>query len=370
VDFLGGPAGTVEDCDPACVDILQPDIDIEKRCDEYSKVGDVITYEVCITNTGETSLEILSVEDDVADANQKCVGNILAPDASCCFSYPYTVQQGDSDPLINTVSVIAKVVGVDVNVSDSTMCETDLVHPNYTVTKECLTEPVEGDMAQFRITITNTGDVNLIITTNEPEIPGPLNLAVGQTITEDVNRAVVAGQSEVSNTVNVSATLPAMYELPNVINKSASASCTVPSDEGCTPGFWKTSTACWCEDFNTTDLLGSVFTIPCGAVYGTGSNCLGNKTMLQALSFGGGSTTKAKAQILLRAAVAALLNACNDDVDFPLTEQAIIDAVNEAIASMDKTEIITLAGVLDYYNNFGCPISAANSSNPCSRYED
>jgi hypothetical protein len=370
VDPIGGPAGTVTDCDPACVDLVQPAINIEKSCPEFALVGDVITYEVCITNTGGTSLEILSVEDDVADANQTCVGDILAPAASCCFSYPYTVQPGDPDPLINTVSVIGKVVGVDVNVTDSTTCETDILHPDFDVNKECLTEPVEGDMAQFRITIENTGDVNLIINTNEPEIPADQLLAVGQTIVVDVNRAVVPGESEVSNTIEVTATLPAVYELPTEIVKSASASCTVPGAEGCTPGFWKNSTACWCEDFNTTDKLGSVFTIPCGAVYGTGSNCLANKTMLQALSFQGGSTTKAKAQILLRAAVAALLNACNNNVDFPLTEEAIIDAVNDAIASMNKTEIITLAGALDYYNNFGCPISAANSSNPCSPNDD
>ena len=301
VDFIGGPAGTVTDTDPACLDLVEPNIMIVKECNEFSKVGDVIDYDVTITNTGSTDLQILSVNDTVAGPQSGCVGNILAPAGTCSFSYKHTVVQGDPDPLINTVTVIGKAVGVDVNVTDSTTCETQLVHPDLTVTKACLTDPISGAVAEFRITITNTGDVNLIITTNEPEIPGPNTLPPGGTIVADVNRLVPAGAADVNNTVNVTATLPAEFGLSNVLTRSATATCTAPSAEGCTPGFWKNSTACWCDAYQPTDLLGSVFTIPCGPVYGTGANCLGNKTLLQALSFQGGSTVKEKAQILLRA---------------------------------------------------------------------
>ena len=102
-DFLGKD---VNDQDPACVDILEPNIMIEKSCDEYSKVGDEITYEVCITNIGDTDLQILSVDDDVAGPQSGCVDAVLVPDANCCFSYYYTVQQNDlPGPLINTVEV-------------------------------------------------------------------------------------------------------------------------------------------------------------------------------------------------------------------------------------------------------------------------
>lgn len=374
VDELGGPAGTVQDCDPACVDINSPSIRVEKTCDEFSKVGDQITYEVTITNTGDTSLQILSVDDSVADANQSCVGDILTPQGTCSFSYIYTVLQGDPDPLINTVDVNALVVGTIRTVSDSTVCETDLVHPDFTVTKDCLTEPVTGAEAQFRITITNTGDVNLIIKTNEPEIAGPETLPVGGTIVVDVNRVVLAGAGTVDNTVDANATLPPEFGLPNVINRSASASCSVPGAEGCTPGFWKNSPACWCDAYDPIDpcatRLSEVFTIPCGVTYGAGINCLGAKTLMQALAFQGGSTVKAKAQILLRAAVSALLNSCSNNVDYTLSTDAIIAAVNEALASKNGTTILNLATLLDGYNNAGCPISAANSANPCSRNSD
>jgi hypothetical protein len=370
VDIIGGPAGTVEDCDPACLDLLRPEIEIEKTCDEYSKVGDTINYEVTVRNTGDVNLQILSLIDSVAGPLVGCVGNIIAPAGTCVVNYSHVVVQGDPDPLINTVTVIGKTVGFDVNVTDSTTCETDLVHPDFTVTKTCLTEPVTGDEAEFRITITNTGDINLIITTNEPELPGPNTLAFGSSITIDVNRAVTPGAPDVNNTVTVTATLPAVYELPNIIIKSATASCSVPGAEGCTPGFWKNSPNCWCDAYEPTDTLESVFDIPCGTTYGTGSYCLGNKTLMQALSFTGGSTVKAKAQILLRAAVAALLNACNGNIDYPLSEAAIIAAVNDAIDSKNGTTILNLATLLDDYNNYGCPISAQNSANPCSSNDD
>jgi len=72
---------------------------VEKSCDEFSKVGDVINYGATITNIGDTDLEIISVVDTVADANQKCVGQVLAASGgTCSFSYPYTVQQGTRTP--------------------------------------------------------------------------------------------------------------------------------------------------------------------------------------------------------------------------------------------------------------------------------
>jgi uncharacterized repeat protein (TIGR01451 family) len=351
----------VSDCDSAEVDFIVPNILVEKSCPEFARVGDEITYDVCITNTGDVNLLITSVDDDVADANQACVGDTLDADGgSCCFSYTYTVKAGDPDPLINTVTVEANVVGFVDTVTDSAVCETDIVHPDFTVTKECLTNPVTGDTAMFEITIDNTGDVNLIIGTDEPELSGPNALPVGGTIVFDVNRIVPVDAVEVNNTVEVTATLPAEFNLPGEITKDANATCPVevPGLHGCTPGFWKNHPDCWCDEFEPTDTLGSVFDIPCGATYGTGTNCLANKTLMQALAFQGGSTVKQKAQILLRAAVSALLNACSENVDYPLTVGAVIEAVNEAIASMDKGEIISLAGQLDEFNNLGCSINA------------
>jgi hypothetical protein len=125
-----------------------------------------------------------------------------------------------------------------------------------------------------------------------------------------------------------------------------------PGNEGCTPGYWKNHTDAW-EGHDPGDLVGSVFTIP-----GCLASCnLGSKTLLQALSFRGGSNNCGAAQILLRAAVAALLNASHSGVDYPRTEAQVIADVNAALASCNRSTILSLAEDLDADNNLGCPLN-------------
>jgi hypothetical protein len=83
---------------------------------------------------------------------------------------------------------------------------------------------------------------------------------------------------------------------------------------------------------------------------------LADVTLLEALSFGGGSTLTEAQQVLLRQAVAALLNAAHPDVDFSLTTAEIIAAVNTALASGDRDTILDLAEELATANEAGCPL--------------
>ena len=121
-----------------------------------------------------------------------------------------------------------------------------------------------------------------------------------------------------------------------------------PGDEGCTPGFWKNHPEEW-QGYVPGQTLGSVFTVPA-------SIGLGNATLSQALQFGGGSSLPAAAQILLRAATAALLNASHGDVEFSQDAASIISSVNSALASGDRGTILSLAETLDSENNAGCPL--------------
>jgi hypothetical protein len=123
--------------------------------------------------------------------------------------------------------------------------------------------------------------------------------------------------------------------------------------QGCTPGYWKQSQHLdsWvATGFSPNQTLESVFDVPDS--YG-----LDNVTLLQALSFKGGSSTTAAAQILLRSAVAALLNSASPDVDYLLTTADVIAQVNAALASNDRSTMLALASQLDSYNNFGCPLN-------------
>ena len=78
---------------------------------------------------------------------------------------------------------------------------------------------------------------------------------------------------------------------------------------------------------------------------------------MQALSLQGGKSACGAKEILLRAAVAALLNSANPNIVYPMTTQQVIDAVNAALASNNRKTILNLATQLDVLNNLGCPLS-------------
>jgi hypothetical protein len=91
---------------------------------------------------------------------------------------------------------------------------------------------------------------------------------------------------------------------------------------------------------------------------------LDNYTLVQALNFTGGTTTTGAAKILLRAAVAALLNAAHPDVDYPSTTAQVIADVNTALASQNRSTMLSLASQLDSFNNLGCPLNAQGTLVP------
>lgn len=84
---------------------------------------------------------------------------------------------------------------------------------------------------------------------------------------------------------------------------------------------------------------------------------VGDDTLLTALRYKGGPTLEDKKNLLLKQAVAALLSAAHPDVNYPLVEAEIVDAVNAALASDDQGTILDLQETLNVYNNYGCPLN-------------
>jgi len=95
-----------------------------------------------------------------------------------------------------------------------------------------------------------------------------------------------------------------------------------------------------------------VFTIPSGSCAAQA-----NVSLKLALKLQGGKTLCAARETLLRAAVAALLNAAHPTVDYALSTAQVIAEVNAALASGDRKTILTLASRLDAFNNQGCPLN-------------
>ena len=116
-------------------------------------------------------------------------------------------------------------------------------------------------------------------------------------------------------------------------------------------GFWKQPQHLdsW-SGFDPSQTLESAFDVP--DAFG-----LDDATLLEALSFQGGPSVSDAARILLRASVAALLNAANPAVDYPLSVSDVTSQVNTALASGDGNTILALATRLDRLNNLGCPLS-------------
>lgn len=128
-----------------------------------------------------------------------------------------------------------------------------------------------------------------------------------------------------------------------------------PGDQGCTPGYWKNHLTAW-AGFDPNQTLGSVFDVP-------DSLGIDNDSLLTALNYGGGPGALGGAQILLRAAVASLLNAASGSVSFPLTVADVIAQTNAAfqtnaaLASLNRATMLNLASYLDGLNNLGCPLN-------------
>lgn len=139
------------------------------------------------------------------------------------------------------------------------------------------------------------------------------------------------------------------------VGVAGSAGATNIGNEGCTPGYWKNHTENW-EEYEPGDLVKHNFSIPASF-----PSSVGNQTFLQALQGGGGSGLQGAVKILLRAAVAANLNAAHEGVGYPyrrFNDPFQIQAqVNAALASLDRDTMLALADVLDDANNLGCPLN-------------
>ncbi|MFC3530805.1 hypothetical protein ACFOLG_01265 [Vogesella facilis] len=248
------------------VTLATVDVTVQKSGPQYAKVGDTATYTFKVTSGSNVPTTVTSLTDtvlgDLLDDMKAVTGcgtdQLTAagtPGDSCTFTASRAIQAGDPDPLNNTVTVV--LLDAFSNTATATASHAvDLVHPAYTVSKSCVNDPVPaGASANFDIKVMNTGDIPLVLGLSDPATGINLSgISLGKVVNNncvyDNNAAdgcylaqgsMIATGTSVSNTVDATATLPAQYGLPNVINHSASSSCTVQQGGATrTPGFWQT----------------------------------------------------------------------------------------------------------------------------------
>jgi hypothetical protein len=121
--------------------------------------------------------------------------------------------------------------------------------------------------------------------------------------------------------------------------------------QGCSHGFWKNDEDAWMmTGYAPGNLVGNVFTVP------SELSTLADDTLEDALRYHGGNAILGGARILLRHAVASLLNAAHLEINYAVSEAMVISMVNEALAGLDRRAMLQLKGTLDDYNNMYCPL--------------
>src|SRR5439155_1751408 len=169
---------------------------------------------ITVTNTGDEALTNLVVNDPLLGGNLSGFGSTLAVGASVTKTFTHTITAGDPDPLTNTVTATASGHDSKATVTDTSSCETDVLHtPGISVEKTCPTSANIGDTITYSITVTNTGDealTNLVV--NDPVLGGNLSgfgstLAVGASVTKTFTYTITASDPDpLTNTVTATAT--------------------------------------------------------------------------------------------------------------------------------------------------------------------
>jgi len=342
-----------------------PTIDVNKVAScEAATMGQVITYTITIRNTGDDTLNIVSVGDTVlGDLTATAIAHgcgTLAGGAQCSFTVQHTIQVGDNDPLVNLVTVDFKD-SQDQHATDSDTATVDIVHPDFTVTKTCTSNPVPiGGPATFTVVVTNIGDVNLSFTTNETgqsSLAEPFTVVKNGAFTTFTITIPADGTKGVTNTITVTADLidePECVQFTTNNVKSASDTCP-PTFVGITRtwGFW----AQHC-DFTKRVFICSHADVNLGWVNiawdASGTNLPKLYGVFRAhddkkgcnVGIDANDVCKARIQASVQALAAILTSRLSNGASLPISEDAIADTLK----GCDIQAINDLGGFLGDFN--------------------
>ncbi|HEX5936673.1 MAG TPA: hypothetical protein VFZ75_03120 [Actinomycetota bacterium] len=198
-------------------------IDIEKLCPTAVPAGADIPYVITVTNTGTEDLEDVTVQDALLG------GNITAdfdPDLSAGLAVgasataTFTHDPGSATEVTNTVTASGTGVTSQEDVSDTDDCTTVTTgqqqSPVIDVQKSCPGTVDAGAAIQFTITVTNSGDEDLVDVMVDDSLLGDITgefdadlsagLAVGASATAVVTYTPGPNEDPVENTVTATAT--------------------------------------------------------------------------------------------------------------------------------------------------------------------
>ena len=351
----------VTDDDPGHYFGADPAIDIEKYVNGDDAdtptgpvvlVGSTVTFRFDIENTGNVPLTDVSVDDDILGH----IGTVAFLDVG--ETATMTVTASATAGQYENLATVTGTPPVGLDVTDDDPGHYFGADPAIDLEKYVNGDDADtptgpsvsvGSTVTFTFVVTNTGNVPLTDISVDDDIIGHIGdiafLDAGESQTLTRTATAIEGQYE--NMGTATGTPPVGSD---VTDEDPGHYFGTSRYEGFTPGFWKNHPRSW-VGFNTTDLVGDVFDIPAGL------SELADDTLMQALNYGGGRDIVGAARNLLRAAVAAILNAAHPNVTYPMSLGDIIEDVNEALASMSRTAMGRLQAILDEYNNLEGDIS-------------
>jgi len=184
------------------VAVLHPGISVSKSGPAYAHEGDLITYTITVSNTGDCALYSVSVTDTVLGT---IYSNGLAFGATETFNVNYTVPS-PSTVVSNTVTASGSDI-LGLGVSDTASWTVAVLHPGISVSKSGPNYAHELDNITYTITVSNTGDCALYSVFVTDTVLGPIysnGLAFGETETFTLNYTVPISSGDISNTVTAS----------------------------------------------------------------------------------------------------------------------------------------------------------------------
>ncbi|MDX5467168.1 MAG: DUF11 domain-containing protein, partial [Cyclobacteriaceae bacterium] len=197
----------LEESDDATVEAIQlPALSIEKTADQssYDAVGDELTYQIVVTNTGNVTLTNIVVSDPLTGLDETI--ETLAPGAenAVTFVASYTVTQEDLDngSFTNTATATAIFGETELEESDDATVEA-IQLPAISITKSADVSTVDavGDVITYTLTISNTGNVTLTGVTVEDPLTG-LDLAIGNLVPgqiESIETEYIVTQEDINS---------------------------------------------------------------------------------------------------------------------------------------------------------------------------
>ncbi len=367
-------------------DVL-PDIAVTKEAAPNSipETGGDVTFTFTVMNEASEDATITSLTDDVFGAlagDSDCrVGTVLAAGASCSFEFQKPLAGDYPEEHVNTFSATAadKEGNTDTESDDVAVGFADVL-PAVTVTKTAgALSAITGSTVTFTFTVQNDSldptTIDSLTDSVYGTLPGDADCTVGTNLAPSASCSFTFTGAAVGTPTSSGLGFdPHVNVFTGNVSDDDSNSASDSDDatvtvlwNGRTPGYWKNKPTSWPSGMiisvggtnvavTTGTLVKMIYAVP-SSCYANGKVDLNadrkDDTLLVSLGYQGGSTLCGAVQILLRAGTAALLNEYAFGGTYPGGSSVadLHQKINTALSSGDRATIVSLAAILDFWNN-------------------